>query len=53
MEDKIWRLIIAVVAIVVIGKYLGPLLSGFFPPFGVIILILLFVGVVLFLMGRL
>lgn len=50
--DIIYKLLIAIVAMVVIGNYLKPLLVGFFPPFGVIILIALFVGVVLWLMGK-
>ncbi len=44
------KILIAILAIVVISKYIAPLLTGFFPPFGVIILILLFIGVVLWLM---
>lgn len=50
--DLIYKVLLAIVIVVVIGVYLRPLLIGFFPPFGVIILIVLFVAVIAWLMGK-
>ena len=49
--QTIYKIIIAVVVLFVVVKYLAPILTGFFPPFGVIILILIFLAIVAWLMG--
>ncbi len=50
--DLIYKIILAIVIVVVIGTYLQPLLIGFFPPFGLLILIVMFVAVIAWLMGK-
>lgn len=52
MDLKIvWKVLIAIVGLVVIATYLQPLLVPLAPPFGVIILIVLYIGVVAWLFG--
>lgn len=50
--DLIYKIIVAIVAIVITGTYLRPLLLTFYPPFGTIILIILFLAIVLWMMGK-
>ncbi len=50
--DLIYKIILAIVIVIVIGNYLKPLLIGFFPPFGIVILIVMFVAVIAWLMGK-
>lgn len=47
----IYKIIIVIVALVVIATLLQPLLIGLYPPFGLIILILLYLGVIGWLLG--
>ncbi len=50
--DLIYKVLLAIVIVVITGTYIKPLLVGFFPPFGVIILIVIFVAVIAWLMGK-
>lgn len=50
--DLVYKIVIAVIAVILIGKYLQPILVGFFPPFGVIILIILYVALLGWLIGK-
>lgn len=47
----IWKILLAILGIIVISQFLTPLLTALFPPFGVIILIVLYVLVVAWLLG--
>lgn len=51
--NLIWKILLAIVGIIVITVYLQPLLIPLAPPFGVIILIVLYIGVVAWLFGLL
>ena len=51
MWELIVKLILAIIAIVVIHTYLQPLLVGLATPFGVIILIILYLIVLAWLLG--
>lgn len=50
--DIIWKILGAVAVLFIIGKFLQPVLVGFYPPLGIIILIILFVAVVAWVMGK-
>lgn len=47
----VWKIVIAIVAILVISKFLSPLLLPLLAPFGLIILIVLYGAVVAWLLG--
>lgn len=51
MWNIIVRLLLAILAFVVIAKYIAPLLVTLAPPFGVIILIILYLIVLAWLLG--
>ncbi len=51
MWDIIVKILIAIVALVVITTFIAPLLTGLMPPFGVIILIVLYLAVLAWLMS--
>lgn len=50
--EIVWRVIIAIVAVLIISRYIQPLLVGLLAPFGTIIVIVLFIGIVLWVMGK-
>ena len=52
MQSIIIKIVVAIIVLIVISKYLAPLLVSLIPPFGLIILILLYVGVVVWLLGK-
>jgi hypothetical protein len=49
--NLVYKIIIAIVAFVVIGTLISPLLIGILPPFGLIVVVLLYVGVLAWLIG--
>lgn len=51
--DIIVKIFLAILGVIVISQYIAPLLTGLFPPFGLIILIVLYIGVVAWLFGKL
>ncbi len=46
-----YKIIAIIVALVIITKFLAPLLVSLFPPFGVLILILLYLAVAAYALG--
>jgi hypothetical protein len=51
MWPTIIKIVLAIVAIIVTSVYLAPLLVSLFPPFGVLILILIYIGIVYWLLA--
>ncbi len=49
----VWKILITIIAVIVTQKYIAPLLMPLFPPFGVIALIVLYIVILLFVLGKL
>lgn len=47
----IWKIIIAIVAIVIVSQFLSTLLIALFPPFGLIILVIVYLAIIGWLLG--
>ena len=47
----VWKVLIAIVALIVVNVYIGPLLVPLLPPLGIICLIAIYLGIVAWLFG--
>jgi hypothetical protein len=45
------KVVVAIVVLVIVAQFLTPLLVTLFPPLGTIVVILLYVGIVAYLLG--
>lgn len=47
----VWKILICIVAILIIHLYIEPLLIALLPPFGLIILVVVYLGILAWLFG--
>jgi hypothetical protein len=51
MKTLIIKIVVVIVAAILVSKFLAPILIGLYPPFGLIILVLLYMALVFFLIS--